>query len=171
MEIERKWMVEGWPAGLPLVEEYAMRQGYISVRPTVRIREEARTGGETAWVLCFKSAGGLAREEIERPIDKELFDHAQRLFQWRRTKPVIHNGRTMHFLSRDNTYAYFRYTDDQAVFVYINNNDAPRELPWSDYAEFTGRLTGEGRNVLTGESFNPDNCTIPAKSSIIIEYR
>jgi len=25
--------------------------------------------------------------------------------------------------------------------------------------------------VLTGESFNPDNCTIPAKSSIIIEYR
>ena len=73
MEIERKWLVEGWPAGLPLVEEFAMRQGYISVRPTVRIREEARTGGETAWVLCFKSAGGLAREEIERPIDEALF--------------------------------------------------------------------------------------------------
>ena len=73
MEIERKWLVEGWPAGLPLVEEFAMRQGYISVRPTVRIREEAKTGGETAWVLCFKSAGGLAREEIERPIDEALF--------------------------------------------------------------------------------------------------
>ena len=46
MEIERKWMVSGWPEGedlprLPLKEEFAMRQGYIRGRPTVRIREEA----------------------------------------------------------------------------------------------------------------------------------
>ena len=38
MEIERKWMVTGWPEGLVLEEEFAMRQGYISVQPTVRIR-------------------------------------------------------------------------------------------------------------------------------------
>ena len=69
MEIERKWMVKGWPEGLPLREEFAMRQGYISVRPTVRIREEALTGGRTDYILCFKSGGGLAREEIERSID------------------------------------------------------------------------------------------------------
>ena len=74
MEIERKWMVNGWPEQpLPLKEEFAMRQGYISVRPTVRIREEAMTGGETKYILCFKSGSGLAREEIEREIDKELF--------------------------------------------------------------------------------------------------
>ena len=73
MEIERKWMVNGWPEGLPLKEEFAMRQGYISVRPTVRIREEALKGGETAYILCFKSGSGLAREEIERSIDKDLF--------------------------------------------------------------------------------------------------
>ena len=66
MEIERKWMVKGWPEGLPLREEFAMRQGYISVRPTVRIREEA-----------LKSGGGLAREEIERSIDKELFEELE----------------------------------------------------------------------------------------------
>ena len=73
MEIERKWMVTGWPEGLPLEEEFTMRQGYISVQPTVRIREEALTGGSTDYILCFKSAGGLAREEIERSIDKDLF--------------------------------------------------------------------------------------------------
>ena len=73
MEIERKWMVTGWPEGLPLEEEFTMRQGYISVRPTVRIREEALTGGRTDYILCFKSGGGLAREEIERSIDKDLF--------------------------------------------------------------------------------------------------
>lgn len=74
MEIERKWMVNGWPEGLPLKEEFAMRQGYISVRPTVRIREEALTGGKTRYVLCFKSGSGLAREEIERDIDPALFN-------------------------------------------------------------------------------------------------
>ena len=82
MEIERKWMVNGWPEGesfpaLPLKEEFAMRQGYISVHPTVRIREEALKGGETAYILCFKSGGGLAREEIERPMDKELFEELE----------------------------------------------------------------------------------------------
>ena len=40
MEIERKWMVQGWPEGCPLQKEEEMRQGYVSVRPTVRIREE-----------------------------------------------------------------------------------------------------------------------------------
>ena len=82
MEIERKWMVKGWPEGenfpaLPLKEEFAMRQGYISVHPTVRIREEALKGGKTDYILCFKSGGGLAREEIERSIDKELFDELE----------------------------------------------------------------------------------------------
>ena len=91
MEIERKWMVNGWPEGedlplLPLKEEFAMRQGYISVRPTVRIREEALKGGRTAYILCFKSGGGLAREEIEREIDAELFrDLAQKIIG----KPLI----------------------------------------------------------------------------------
>ena len=74
MEIERKWMVKGWPeAVFPLTEEFTMRQGYISVHPTVRIREEALTGGKTSFILCFKSGGGIAREEIEREIDAELF--------------------------------------------------------------------------------------------------
>ena len=73
MEIERKWMVTGWPEGLAMEEEFAMRQGYISVQPTVRIREEALTGGKTHYVLCFKSGSGLAREEIERDIDEALF--------------------------------------------------------------------------------------------------
>ena len=56
MEIERKWMVTNWPdeKSFPLTETYQMDQGYISVRPTVRIRREALQGGRTALVLCFK---------------------------------------------------------------------------------------------------------------------
>ena len=37
MEIERKWMVNGWPEGLALKEEFAMRQeiGRASCRERV----------------------------------------------------------------------------------------------------------------------------------------
>ena len=86
MEIERKWMVAGWPEGLPMTEDYRMDQGYISVRPTVRIR---RQGGATALVLCFKGEGTLSREEIETEIDAELFARLEHLIG----KPLIHKER------------------------------------------------------------------------------
>ena len=75
MEIERKWLTDGWPQGLAETKRILMRQGYITTRPTVRIRSEA-SGDVTEYVLCFKGAAGpdgLAREEIETNIDPELF--------------------------------------------------------------------------------------------------
>ena len=75
MEIERKWLVKGWPQGLAPVKTFVMRQGYVTTRPTVRIRSE-ESEGKTEYILCFKgkaSSDGLAREEIESPIDPVLF--------------------------------------------------------------------------------------------------
>lgn len=75
MEIERKWLTDGWPQGLEEQRRILMRQGYITTRPTVRIRSEA-SGDVTEYVLCFKGVAGpdgLAREEIETNIDPELF--------------------------------------------------------------------------------------------------
>ena len=57
-----------------------MEQGYLALRPTtVRIRREAERGGTTAYILCFKSKGGLVREEIELPIDETLFERLRAL--------------------------------------------------------------------------------------------
>lgn len=76
LEIERKWMVNGWPetkTPLPVLKEERMRQGYVTVEPTVRIREESVTGGATTYILCFKSKGLLTRKEIEMEISREKF--------------------------------------------------------------------------------------------------
>ena len=89
MEIERKWMVPDWPRGLRPVRTHIMDQGYLCVRPTVRIRREALEGGPTALVLCFKGAGTLSREEIETGIDAELFARLERLIG----KPLIRKER------------------------------------------------------------------------------
>ena len=83
MEIERKWMVEGWPQAdldLPLVKEQKMRQGYLhALSPIVRIREEAAAGGDTAYILCIKSAGLLVREEVEVKIPPEKFKRLEKV--------------------------------------------------------------------------------------------
>lgn len=82
MEIERKWMVSGWPdSDRPIIKEFKMRQGYISVTPdvTVRIREEIEKNGLTQYILCFKSRGRLARKEIEIEISKEHFSELEDL--------------------------------------------------------------------------------------------
>ena len=65
MEIERKWMVAGWPQGLDCTEEYRMDQGYFSVRPHGAHPAGGAAGRRYPYVLCFKGAGTLAREEIE----------------------------------------------------------------------------------------------------------
>lgn len=69
MEIERRWLVNGWPEGTP-AQVWHMAQGYFAVRPAVRIRREAREGGPVQYVLCFKGKGGLVREEIELPVSE-----------------------------------------------------------------------------------------------------
>ncbi len=92
MEIERKWMVAGWPRDLEPVRVQQMDQGYISVRPTVRIRREAVQGGPTALVLCFKGAPdptGMSRQEIETEIDADLFGKLESLIG----KPLIKKER------------------------------------------------------------------------------
>ena len=71
------------------------------------------------------------------PVAVEVHDYTRTLFNWRKTASAVHNGNTIHFLRRDNTYAYFRYDGNQTVFVYINNSRRNQLIPWDDYAEFT----------------------------------
>ena len=96
------------------------------------------------------------------PVAVDVHDYTRTLFNWRKTASAVHNGNTIHFLRRDNTYAYFRYDQNQSVFVYINNSRRNQVIPWADYAEFTvagARRRGacsaaltKGTNVVTGET-------------------
>jgi hypothetical protein len=101
----------------------------------------------------------------------DLYNYVSHLFQWRKAKDVIHNGKTMHFITRDNTYGYFRYDEDDAVFVYINNNLEEVNVPWSYYSEISEGLSG-GVNVLTGESVVVSDATVVApKTALVVEFK
>lgn len=99
----------------------------------------------------------------------ELHDYTAKLFQWRKRTPVLHSGRTMHFLTRDNTYAFFRYDASDTVFVFVNNSSEPRRIPWDHYAEISGGL-GEGTDVVTGQRVNPAGYEVPAQDILIVEF-
>ena len=101
----------------------------------------------------------------------DLYDYVSHLLQWRKTKDVIHNGKTMHFITRDNTYGYFRYDDDDVVFVYVNNSSEPKNIPWSYYSEISEGLTG-GVNVVTGEPVEISDDTVAEPQAVlIVEYK
>ena len=113
----------------------------------------------------------LFTEEGRTGDVKELFDFTRKIFQWRKTKEVIHAGKTLHFVDREhNTYAFFRYTDQEAVFVFANNSRGKKAVPWSHYAEIASTLKN-GRNVLTGESIEmSDQTTVPARGVLVVEF-
>lgn len=102
---------------------------------------------------------------------EELHAYVRRLFNWRKGSEAVQNGRTMHYMTRDNTYAYFRYTGGSKVFVYINNAVEPKRIPWETYYEMTEGL-GAGTDVLSGESVTVDDKTVVApKTALIVEYK
>ena len=100
----------------------------------------------------------------------DLHNYSRTLFQWRKSKGVIHSGKTTHFITRDNTYGYFRYNDDEVVFVYINNSSEPKNIPWSYYDEITACLT-TGRNVITGEVVTlSDDTVVAPEQALVVEF-
>ena len=84
----------------------------------------------------------------------EMFDFQSRLFQWRKGEPVIHTGRTMHFLGRDNTYAFFRYNESEAVFVFVNGSEDERTIPTAHYAEILNKYNPAGKDIISGEKID-----------------
>ena len=108
------------------------------------MRSSDRSLGHSTLRMPLPSADTLTAEQ------KDLYDYVSRLYQWRKSEKVLHTGRTMHFLDRGNTYAFFRYNDKEAVFVFVNGSEEKKVIPTAHYAEILSRYQPKGRNVLTG---------------------
>ena len=80
MEIERKFLISGFPEGLPLLGEAVLEQGYLCTDPVVRIRSKEQDG-RTTYRLCFKGEGRLVRQETELDLTAEQFAELQNLLR------------------------------------------------------------------------------------------
>ncbi len=74
LEIERKFLLDGFPNDLELLSEVYIEQGYVSFNPEVRIRKAVVRGGKEEYYLTIKGDGDLARQEIETEISREFYE-------------------------------------------------------------------------------------------------
>ena len=112
--------------------------------------------------------GKKVNEEMQ-----DMFNFQSRLFNWRKKEPVLHTGKTMHFMARNNTYAFFRYNDKEAVFVFANASEEPRTIPTETYEEILSQYNTKGINPLTGEEVDLRRSDIEVKglSTVVVKLR
>ena len=109
------------------------------------------------------TATGLQKEQ------EDLCAFYSKVFNWRRTNKTIHEGKLMHFLSRDNTYAYVRYTDMEAVLVYLNAASEPRQMPVAQYHELLINYARTGVDVISGKTIDLNQrITVEPLTAIIL---
>lgn len=70
MEIERKFLIPVLPEDLETYPHRRIEQAYLCTEPVVRIRKQDET-----YILTYKSAGMMAREEYNLPLTKEAYEH------------------------------------------------------------------------------------------------
>ena len=104
---------------------------------------------------------------------QDMYDFQSKLFQWRKSEPVLHWGKTMHFLARNNTYSFFRYNDKEAVFVFVNAAEEARRIPTETYAEILGKYNAVGFSPMTGETIdlNRTDIEVPALGTMIVKLK
>ena len=99
----------------------------------------------------------------------DLHDYTARIFNWRKVRKVIHSGKTRHFMTRDNTYAFFRYDDESKVFVFVNNSGHDIAVPWCHYAEIAEGVQ-IAYDVISDKNITlSDETIVPAYSVLIAD--
>ena len=136
-----------------------VKLGYVLLA-TMRGIPQVFAGDEYAMRSADRSMGHSTLR-MPLPLGKdvtleqqEMFDFQSRLFQWRKGEPVIHTGRTMHFLGRDNTYAFFRYNESEAVFVFVNASEEERAVPTAHYADILDKYNANGEDIRSEEKID-----------------
>ncbi len=104
-------------------------------------------------------------------VQQDVFAHYSKLFNWRKTEKVLHEGKTMHFVPDKNAYAYFRYDDECAVFVLVNAASEAYLIDWSRYDELLHRYQPVGKNILSGAEVTVNaKTTVAPFSSFLVKF-
>lgn len=70
MEIEKKFLIKTMPVNLASYPKHIIEQAYLSTEPVLRIRKK-----NDDYILTYKSAGMMVREEHEFPLTEASYKH------------------------------------------------------------------------------------------------
>ncbi|CAN1535274.1 AmyA Glycosidases [Flavobacteriaceae bacterium] len=113
---------------------------------------------------AFSKQGRTAEQQ-------KFFDFSSKLFTWRKSKDVIHSGKTTHYIPENNVYVYFRYNEKETVMVVINNNSEKQILKTNRFKENIQNFKS-GKEVLSGKIVDLNTeIEIEGKSALILELK
>ena len=122
-------------------------------------------GGWTSDKNNAFTANGRTAEQAK------YFDFTAKVFNWRKSKSVIHNGKLMHYLPDNNVYVYFRYNDNESVMVVVNNSKDKQTFKLDRFKESLGSYSS-GKDIISDANFDlKSELTIEGKSSLILELK
>jgi len=102
---------------------------------------------------------------------KKYFNFTSKLFNWRKTKSVIHNGKLTHYIPENNVYVYFRYNESESVMVILNNSNEKQTLKTNRFQENIKNYAF-GKDIVTGNSFDlKTEISLKSKSVLILELK
>lgn len=150
----------------------------LMTSPVVRADGPTRQdfpGGWAGDAVDAVSGRGLSARQ------KEAQAYVRKLLNWRKTQPLVHSGKLMHFAPRDGTYVYFRYAEAgpqsapepgpgaKRIMVVFNKNRQPAAIDTARFAEVLPAHAA-GTDVVTGTRHALDGgLTVPARSVLVLE--
>ena len=100
--------------------------------------------------------------------ENEAFNYIRTLLNYRKVNPVLHSGKMIQFIPRDNVYVYFRMNEEKTVMVILNNSGDQRTL---DMTRFEECLNGarKGKDVVKNMTVQLDGLKLEGKSAMVLE--
>ena len=128
------------------------------------IRQDFPGGWSSDKNNAFSASGRTAEQA-------KYFDFTAKVFNWRKSKSVIHNGKLKHYLPDNNVYVYFRYNDNESVMVVVNNSKDKQTFKLDRFKESLGSYSS-GKDVISGSNFDlKSELSLEGKSSLILELK
>lgn len=126
------------------------------------IRKDFPGGWEGDKINGF-TGKGLASDESEM---QEFF---KTLLNWRKSNPVIHTGKLIHYAPEDGVYVLGRMNKEKSVMVLLNKSDKKVTIQSERFSEILGKAS-MGRDVITEKEIPlTDTIEIPGKTAYILE--
>lgn len=103
--------------------------------------------------------------------ENQVFNYMKKLIHWRNENPVIHSGKLLHYIPRDNVYTYFRINAEKTVMVVLNNNPKPMTVDPKFFSEGTTGFTN-GNDVISGKTFSLNQpFELEGKTAVVLELK
>ncbi|TQV75038.1 alpha-amlyase [Aliikangiella marina] len=110
------------------------------------------------------------------PDAKSMLEFTRKLFTWRKSNPLIHNGKLTHYAPQDGVYVYFRTRESKAhqsykqVMVIMNKNDQDTEVKLERFNKMLGNAT-RATNIISGQDYIlKDTIMLPSKTALVLEF-